>query len=228
MLKPGTARRGLAAALFAAAVACTGAPSAFAADTVVATDDAFDSLSYAMDQGERPTLQNNGVNSHNVTARTKGPDGGDLFFSPTINGGTTTVDGTQYLTAGAYNFWCSVHPLSMQAQLVVSGAGTPAARPDIDITGKGGKLKKVAKKGKLQVKVTAATTSAGVKLVAKLGKANLGSTSAFDLAAGQTRKVTVKLTKSGKSKLAKKKKATVKVTGSVPFGAPDTQKLSFK
>jgi plastocyanin len=229
MLKPGTARRAYTAAVVAGAlVFAFGTGSALAADQIVATDDAFDAPSYAMNQGERPTLLNNGVHSHNVTARTKGPDGGDLFFSPTITGGTTTVDGTQYLTTGTYSFWCSIHPLSMQATLNVSGAGSPAARPDIDVAGKGGKLKKVAKRGKVTVTVIAATASAGVKLVAKLGKATLGSSAVFDLAAGQSRKVTIKLSKSGKAKLAKKKKASIKVTGSVRFGAPDTVKLSLK
>ena len=41
-----------------------------------------------MDQGDRPTLQNAGVNQHNVTARTNGPDGDFLFISPTIGNGS--------------------------------------------------------------------------------------------------------------------------------------------
>jgi plastocyanin len=235
MLKPGTARGALAAALLAAAIGCAfGAAPASAADTVVATDsggvNAFSQANYAMDQGELVTLRNDGPGDrHDVFSRLDGPDGAQLFQSDTIDPlQTTTVPGTQYLTTGTYEFFCNVHPLEMEANLVVGAGGSPVARPSIKVSGKGGKVKKLAKKGRFQVTVTAASPSSGVMLLAKLGKATVGSVAAFDLTAGQSRKLTVKLTKSGKKKLKKKKKASIKVTGSVPFGAPNTAKLSFK
>ena len=82
---PGRGRRAFAGAFLAATVASAiAATSAFGvAETIVASDDFFAAATYAMDQGDRPTLQNTGVNQHNVTARTNGPDG-DLFISPTI------------------------------------------------------------------------------------------------------------------------------------------------
>ena len=235
MLRPGTARRALAAAFTAAAVACGAVPSAAtAADVIVATDNQFAAGTYAMAPGERPEFQNDGpFNRHDVFSRGLGPDGARLFTSPTLDPGFATgVDGTQYLTVGTYPFFCNIHPLEMSGTLSVSGPGSPVPRPSVALKGKGGKLQKLAKKGKLAVTVTAATESNGVKLVAKLGKATVGSAAAFNLAAGQSRKTTVKLSKSGKAKLKKlakkRKKATIKVTGSVPFGAPRTVKLSFK
>jgi plastocyanin len=236
MLKPGTARVALAAALIAAAIGCAAGPGpAFAAaEEIVAGDaggvNAFSQASYATDQGELVTLRNAGpAERHDVFSRLDGPDGARLFESDTIDPlETTTVPGTQYLTTGTYQFICNVHPLEMQASLVVGPAGTPVPRPAIKVSGKGGKVKKLAKKGKFQVRVSASSASSGVSLLAKLGKATVGSVAAFDLTAGQSRKLTVKLTKSGKKKLKKKKKASIKVTGSVPFGAPNTAKLSFK
>lgn len=206
------------------------AGSAFGvAQTIVASDPSvFTAATYTMDQGDRPTLQNTSSTIHNARARQNGPDGNDLFSTPTIGSGTTTLDGTQYLNTGTYAFQCTIHPLSMQANLSVSGLGTPVARPDIDVTAAGGKLSKAAKKGKLLVTVKALTKSDDVELTVKLGKATLGTQSPFDLAAGQTRKLSVKLTKSGKAKLADLDRATLKVTGEVPFGSPDTAKTKLK
>lgn len=210
-------------------ISAAAAGGAFAAaEPIDAGDDVFGAATYAMDQGERPQLQNTGVGNHNVTSRTNGPDGLFLFSSPTIGTGNTTVDGTQFLTTGTYAFICSTHPLSMSANLQVSGAGAPLARPQIDVSAANGKVAKVAKKGKLPVTVTAITQSDGITLALKLGKATIGTQKAFNLAAGQQRKLSVKLTKSGKSKLKKKSKATVKVVGSVRFGAPDNAKSSLK
>lgn len=230
MFVPGRGRRAFLAALGAAALASAiSVPSAFGvAQTIVASDDFFVAATYTMDQGDRPTLQNAGINQHNVTSRANGPDGDFLFISPTIGNGTTTVEGTQYLTTGTYPFICTTHPLSMSGNLQVSGLGAPTARPQIDVIPGGGKLSKIAKKGKLPVTVKALTASSGVELEVKLGKAEIGSQKAFNLAAGQSRKLSVKLTKSGKTKLAKKKSAKLTVTGEVPFGAPDTGKRTYK
>lgn len=230
MVKPGKRGRRFAGAFAAASLfALMLAASAWGvAQTIVASDDFFSTASYTMDQGDRPTLQNAGTGSHNATASSKGPDGEPLFISPTIGTGSTTVNGSQYLTAGSYAFICTVHPLSMQASLTVSGSGTPTARPKVDVTISASSLSAAAKKGKLPVKVQALTLSDGVELDAKLGKVTLGTQKAFNLAAGQTRKITLKLTKAGRSKLTGRKSAKVTVTGSVPFGSPDSAKKTLK
>lgn len=181
---------------------------------------------YTMDQGEFLQFQNMGPsNEHDVWSRANGPDAKKLFISPTIKpGNVTTVAGTQFLTTGTYPFFCNVHPFQMSGDLVVGANGTPVARPDIEVTVTSTKLDKVASKGKLLLKVQALTASSNISIEAKLGKALLGTIPDLDLAAGQTRKVTLKIKKSGKAKLAAKKKATVKVTGNVDFGSPDTAK----
>lgn len=227
---PGRGRRAFAAAFAAAAMtSAIAATSAFGvAETIVASDDFFAAATYAMDQGDRPTLQNAGVNQHNVTARTNGPDGDFLFISPTIGNGTSIVEGTQYLTAGTYAFFCTTHPLSMQGNLQVSGLGAALARPKIDVILGAGKLDKIARKGKLPVTVKALTKSDDVELELKLGKSTVASQKAFDLAAGQSRKLKLKLSKAGKSKLGDRNSAKLKLTGEVPFGSPDSAKRTYK
>jgi plastocyanin len=231
MSSPGRGRRAFVAAFAAASVASAiAASSAFAvAQPIVAGDNAYTQPTFTMDQGDRPVLQNTGpLNMHDVFSRTNGPDGALLFQSDTINPGqTATLNGTQYLTQGTYSFFCNVHPLEMSANLQVSGAGTPVARPRVDVKLGAGKLSKLAKKGKVPVTVKAVTQSDDVEVLLRLGKSVIGSQSAIDLLAGQSRKLNVKLTKSGKSKLGKKNKASIKATGEVPFGAPDSAKRKY-
>jgi plastocyanin len=209
-----------AGALFAAGIALA------ASQTIVGTaSNTYDAPTYTTDQGEVVPFQVTG-SSHNVTAGAVGPDGKALFRSSTISGGSTPVNGTQYLTAGTYTFMCTIHPSTMQATLVVTGNGTPQARPQINLSIASKKLGKVAKKGKLQVQVTATQAAEGATLEAKLGKASLGKGS-FNLSAGPQSEV-LKLSKSGKAKLAKKSKASILVNGTVPFGSPASAKGKLK
>jgi plastocyanin len=212
--------------LIGAVVAATlAAGSAFAvSETIVGTPlNTFDKASYTSDQGDIVTLQVTG-STHNVTASQTGPDGGPLFSSATISGGTTPVNGTQFLSPGSYPFICTVHPDTMVATLVKQATGTALTRPDIEVKLKSTKIEKVASRGKLVVEVRAVTKSDDVSVEAKLGKASLGKKEGLDLAAGAKQNVTVRLSKSAKSKLASRNKATVKVLGEVPFGLPDTAK----
>lgn len=83
----------------------------------------------SMDQGERLTFQNLDATSHDVVAKQKGADNRPLFSTPLINNGAEVfVEGSQYLTTGAYEFFCSIHA-NMVGRLEVSGAGTPVPRP---------------------------------------------------------------------------------------------------
>jgi plastocyanin len=210
----------------AALVAMGYAAYALAADSITATDNAYSAPTYTMNQGERPSFANGGANQHNATARQNGPDGKALFTTPTLNGGqSATLDGTQYLSAGSYAFFCTIHPTEMQATLVVTGNGTPQARPSASLTSKTKTISKALKKG-IKVSANASTAINGVAFTAKLGKATIGKTTASLAAGAQT--VTVKLTKTGKSKLRGKAKATVKVTADIPFGSPATAKAKLK
>jgi Copper binding proteins, plastocyanin/azurin family len=185
--------------------------------------DSYSAPTYNADQGSLVPFQNNG-GSHNVTARQKGPDGNDLFRSETTTSGTTPVNGTQYLTTGAYPFFCTVHPTTMQGTLQVTGAGTPQARPSATLAVKGKSLAKAIKKG---IKLTAtASTRTDAEFTARLGKTLIGQ-KRVSLATG-AQSVLVKLSKAGKSKLRAKGKATVKVTAEIPFGSPVTAKAKLK
>jgi plastocyanin len=198
-------------------------------DQVVATDNSFDKPSYSEDPGVVVSFQNAGSSQHNVTASGTGPDGKALFRSNTISGGTTTgIQGTQYLTTGSYPFVCTIHPSQMQGNFVVTGNGTPQARPQIALKVISRKLAKVAKKGKLLIEVSAATKSDDVAVEAKLGKTSLGKASGINLAAGAKQTATLKLSKAARNKLRAKKKATVNVEGTVPFGASASAKGKLK
>jgi plastocyanin len=218
-------RLGLVAGLIVAGVLFAGGIALAASQTIVGQiDDTFNAPTYTTDQGEVVPFQVTG-NTHNVTAHQKGPDGGALFRTPTIPGGTTGVQGTQYLSAGNYTFFCTVHPTTMEATLVVSGNGTPQPRPSGTLSVRSRKLAKVSKKG-IQVAITASTQVDGASLTAKLGKVTIGKAGGLSFAGGQTIQ-TVKLSKAGKSKLRGKKKATVTVTANIPFGSPASGKAKL-
>ncbi|MGA8926927.1 MAG: hypothetical protein WB462_11960 [Solirubrobacterales bacterium] len=229
--RSGYRRLGFVAGLIVAGLLFAGGIAFAASQTVVGeADDTFSGGSggatptYTTDQGEVVPFQVNG-DSHNVTAHQNGPDGAALFRTPTISSGTTGVQGTQYLSAGNYTFFCTVHPTTMQATLSVTGNGTPQARPTGSLSVRSKKLAKVSKKGIL-VAVTASTTVDGASLTAKLGKTTIGKAGGLSFAAGQTSQ-TVKLSKAGRNKLKGKKKATVSVTADIPFGAPATGKAKL-
>jgi plastocyanin len=215
-------RLGLVAGFAVAGVLFAGGLAFAASQTIVGTGaDIFTQPSYSADQGDVVQLQVTG-DTHNATARQAGPDGEALFRSPTISGGTAGVQGTQYLSAGDYTFYCTVHPTTMQATLHVTGNGTPQARPSAQLSVRSKKLAKVSKKGIL-VAINSTAKVDGASLVAKLGKATIGKVDGLSLAAGQ-QFATVKLSKAGKSKLSKKSKASVTVTATIPFGSPATAK----
>jgi plastocyanin len=211
----------------AAAGALLAAGFAFGAAPIVGdAANTYNASTYTIDQGEVAQLQVTG-SSHNVTAHPNGPDGMPLFRSPTISAGSTTVDGTQYLTAGDYTFFCSVHPGTMQATLRVTGAGTPQARPHVDLKVATKKLSKV-KKGSLLVQVSSSTKVDGVSIEARLGPNRiLGRAGGLSLSAG-VQFETIKLTASGKSQLKSRDKATIAVDATVPFGQPATAKGKLK
>jgi len=214
-----------AVVLFAGGLALAAFQPIAATDNVYTGGSGGPTPTYTMDQGERPTFLNGGANQHNATARQNGPDGKALFLTPTLNGGQQgSVDGTQYLTAGTYQFFCTIHPTEMQATLVVTSNGTPQARPSSSIQVTRRSVAQTIKKG-LKVKMTPTTTIAGVTLTAKLGKAAIGKKTTT-LNAGLNAPV-VKLSKAGKSKLRGKSTAKVSVTADIPFGSPVTGKVKL-
>jgi plastocyanin len=184
----------------------------------------FSKATFTTDQGEVVTYQNPGGASHDVTASSNGPDGKPLFASSTIPSGQAPVSGTQYLAAGTYHFFCTVHGPSMSADLVVTGNGSPVPRPAFAVKILSSKLDKVASGGKLKLKVTASTESDGIELTASKGAKKLGSKQNLDLGAGTSRTLKLRLTRAGRRALKGRASAKINVTGTVPFGAPAVAK----
>jgi plastocyanin len=101
------------------------APAAIADEEIVgATPNRYQNPQVTIDQGERLTFRNTDFANHDVTSKTSG-----LFASDTIGQGATSfVEGSQYLTTGSYDFYCSIHA-QMTGTITVTSAGTPAQRP---------------------------------------------------------------------------------------------------
>ena len=137
--------------------------------TTLPTCCTFTKPTFTIDPGQVATFQNNDGSSHNVYASDKGPDGAVLFSSNTTTSGQTPVNGTQYLGTGTYTFVCTVH-LDMTANLVVTGNGSPVARPGVVLTVVSKKLDQVLSSGKLKVKVSSSAASSDVVLTAQKGQ----------------------------------------------------------
>ena len=183
-------------------------------------------------QGEKVTFTNADVAAHDVTARANGPDGKAWFASAlTGPGQSNTVAGTEYLTTGTYNYWCSIHN-SMKGNITVSSSGTPAQRPGSGGGGSGSsspppsssqsdttppsvtvklldtKRSAVRKRRALQLSVTVSEGSV-IAFNARSGKTTVASGNQRFETSG-TRKVSVKLTKAGLRLV--KRSGTVRVT----------------
>ncbi|HYF28731.1 MAG TPA: hypothetical protein VD931_23520 [Baekduia sp.] len=172
-----------AAALAATLVA---APAALADKRIeAASPNRFTTPAVTMDQGERLTFLNRDFVMHDVTAVLTGPDRKPLFATPLLGRDQEAfVEGSQYLTTGAYDFLCSVHP-EMKGQLTVTSAGTPQQRPGTGAPGADttapavraavatGTLRKARRDGALAVRVTL-EEAARVTAVASAGGRTLG------------------------------------------------------
>jgi plastocyanin len=208
-----------------AALLGTGAALAQSSEVIVANaDETFSKAIYTADQGAVVQFQNNGGTTHNVTARQNGPGGSPLFRSANTSAGATPVNGTQFLSAGDYAFYCTFHPDTMNATLRVTGAGSAAPRPQASLTLPRKSLSKAIKKG-IAVSITANIPIDGVKLAAKFGKATIGKAT-VSLVAGSQIKL-IKLSKAGKRKLAGRDTAMVTVTAEVPSGSPASAKAKL-
>jgi plastocyanin len=223
-------RRGLLLSAIVVALA-TGSTLAWASAPISSSPTCctFSAATFTIDQGELASFQNTTVTGdvHNVTAAKGGPDGRPLFFSASTPQGSTPVNGTQYLSSGSYHFVCTIHP-GMEADLQVSSNGAPVARPQISLKILSTSVRKVAKSGKLKVKVTAVTASKGIDVTAKKGSKTLTKAAKLDLDAGAARTVSLGLTSSGKRALKNVNKAKVSATGTVDFGAGASAKRTLK
>jgi plastocyanin len=210
----------------AVALLLLAAPVARAENIVAGPNSTYLTTSPSMDQGEPLMFHSFDAPNHDVTAEQKGPDGKALFHTPLIGfGDSAFVEDSQYLTAGQYAFFCSIHA-NMRGTLTVTSAGTPATRPGpgtpadtqkprVNVKVRSGGLRGVRRSGKLQVEVTvdegakvalkATTRSSGRTVTIATGQVN-------DLTGAGTRRETLRLTRAGKRALAGRSRAAVTLT----------------
>lgn len=220
--------RWVIAALVVAGVATPAVEQALAASEPITTSAAcctFGKPSFTIDRGTVATFQNAdpGVAPHDVTAVDSGAGGKPLFSSATINQGQTPVKGTESLAAGTYRFFCTVHPIQMTGDLVVTG-GPPAVR--VKILSR--KLDGVVSKRKLKVRLRATSALRGVSLTARRGKRKLGAKRGIKLPAGAPRTISLPLSRGGRAALKGLGTAKVKVTATVPGGKTATAKRRLR
>ena len=226
------------AAVVVAALVVLAAPAAAVGDKRLTASpyNQYATPNVTMDQGERLTFQNLDFNNHDVVATERGPDGRPLFATPLIPPPQEVfVEGSQYLTAGSYPFFCSIHTF-MRGTLTVTTAGTPVPRPGGGGSGGAGgggsgsgaastalemrildRAARIRRSGRLRVSVRvdrAGTVTLDAALdrrgrVVRLGRA----TARFD-AAG-TRTVTIRVGRAGRRALRRPGRATLKVSGRV-------------
>jgi plastocyanin len=222
------------AGALAASVLLVAAATAWADQTIYAGPPAqFVNPSVTIAQGELLQFTNLDSLVHDVTAKQKGANGKPLFASDQIGGGRTApVTGAQTLTAGSYEFICSIHP-NMVGTLTVTGAaggggggggsggggsaGGDKKAPSAKLRLLDTKLAAVRKRGALRVEVTV-DEPATVAFTAKAGATTLAYGSAQVSAAGKTT-VSAKLTTAGRKLVARSKSLTVKLSARAADGA---------
>jgi plastocyanin len=230
----GTLSRGTGAVLAITILGLLAAASpAGAADTIRADVDCctFAPGPYFQDLGEIPLFENPpGANPHNVTSTATGPDGDALFRSQTIGADDTSpVEGTQYLEAGTYPFYCTLHGASMSGDLVIEdGKGAVVPRPSVKVAIPSQRLKKVRRSGKVKVKVRAITASNGVRVKVKRGKKVIASASVSSLNAGASRVLKLKINRKGRKAIRNGRKVGLSAKATVAFGKPSQAKRSLR
>ena len=211
-----------------AAIGVLGAAGGAGAVTITAGEECCEFVGGPFSQaaGTTAQLSNPGApNSapHNVYSRSAGPDGGPLFFSTLVQAGETrAVRGTEYLSAGSYDFVCTLHN-GMNGTLEVSG-GQPTARPRALPTVPAQSLATVRKKGKVAVTVRSPGGSGPISLSVRTAGRAIGSLRTGPLPAGKSRKVSVTLSRQGKRLIAKGRSVKIEVRAVAEFGLPATAK----
>jgi plastocyanin len=212
--------------LLAVAAGAALLPAAAQADQRIeaATRDRYAATTVSIDQGERLTFRNGDLSghSHDVTAKDPGPGGGPLFSSRIAGPGEeVSVDGSQYLTTGSYEFYCSIHSF-MRGQLNVTANGTPVPRPgggedrvppDLSIALRRASLRKLVRSKRIVVR-TSLDEAATLKLrgVLKRGRRRATiATRTLRLDRSGTRAVSLRLTRGGRKLLRGRSSALIEV-----------------
>src|SRR5688572_14657631 len=139
-------------------VSALGAGVAYADETITARPpNEFAAPVTTIDQGEKVTLRNMDIVSHDVSSQKKSDDGKPLFRSELVDPGASgPVEGTEYLVTGDYPFICTIHP-GMDATLKVTSAGEPVPKPNppkVTVKIASGDLQRVVRDRKLKLRVS--------------------------------------------------------------------------
>jgi plastocyanin len=211
-------------------------PAAARADEQIEAGPAccrFTAAGYTMDQGERLTFLNSDVTGvqHDVVSRARAPEGNTALFStPQIKQGENVfVEGSQYLTTGEYQFYCSLHS-GMESKLTVTSAGTPQPRPGggqgppADGTAPGValsaarnlKASKLARSRRIPV-VATVDERADLVLTAFVGRTKVGSAK-VELFPGTPTDVVVRVSRRGARALRSGRKLTLRAVATDAAG----------
>ena len=232
----------------AAALACCAmivtAPAAVADERVVAGPSVtYVTPNPTMDQGEPLTFLNLDFIQHDVTATDKGADGKPLFSTPLIGPlEEAFVQGSEFLSTGAYGFICSIHP-NMVGTLTVTGAGAPhaphgsgggAARdvdaPSVSVRVVSTRLAAVRRSRKLTVEVRVDEAArVRLKAVARAGGRKVALASGLvELPASGSRRPALALTRAGRKALKGRRRVGITVTARAQDPAGNTRADSSK
>ena len=223
-------RRGLAVAVL---VLLVGASNAWADATITAhTPNQFGAAVTTIDQGEKVTFHNLDIVGHDVTSHHTGDNGSPLFSSPLVSpGASAPVEGTEYLTTGSYDFFCSIHP-GMEAKLQVTSAGKPVPRPQpegIAVKVLSKDLDRVVDTGKLKlgVKSRRGSVVVGARAIARKSAIALGSKKLnFERTAEKT--VVLNLSDAARKALRKRKSATLIATATASHADGHTERSTAR
>ncbi len=218
-------RRGLALLGF---ISLLFAATAWADETITARPvDQFAAPVTTIDQGEKVTLRNLDLAGHDVTSHHSGDNGQPLFASSIVAPGSSgPVAGTEYLTTGSYDFFCSVHP-GMEATLEVTSAGTPVERPKaegVSVKVLSKDLDRVIESGKLKLKVRsrAGVVQVSARVERRKKSIALGTKKVRFDEKGE-RRVKLKLSDAGRKALGKRNEATVVATATATHTGGHTE-----
>ena len=214
----------LAVASAAAVAGLLGAAQGAGAAAITAGEECcvFVGSPFTQEAGVSAMISNPGGSNtaaHNAYSDDLGPDGGPLFYSTlALPGETRPVRGTEYLAEGSYGFVCTLHS-GMVGTLGVSG-GTPTPRPRAVPRIPAQSLATVRKKGRIAAAVRSPGGSGPVSLSVRSAGRAIGSLRTGQLAAGQSRRVSVTLSRQGKRLIAKGKSVKIEVRAVAEFGIP--------
>lgn len=198
--------------------------------TITAAEEccSFIGSPFSQGAGTGAELSNPGgtnTSPHNVYSRGTGPDGGSLFYSKTIGPATTTpIDGTEYLAAGSYPFFCTLHS-GMNGVLQVT-AGKPAPRPQVVPKIVSRSVPAVVGKGAVDLTLRPSASTGPVRVTVAVGSKTIATARLGRLAAGGSKKVSARLTAKGRKAIEQGRSVKVKATAVAEFGSPrSTSKL---